>query len=80
LLQEGEPKLPADILGGMVGWVDYRKQFARERLTGAGKKSSTRLGRVTKTSRLRHQPEPPLQLFLTLEGEVIDARIADDYA
>jgi len=28
LLQEGEPKLPADILGGMVGWVDYCQQFA----------------------------------------------------
>ena len=37
LLHEGEPKLPTDVLGGAVGWVDYRKQFARKRLTSAGK-------------------------------------------
>jgi hypothetical protein len=37
LLQEAELELPADVLGGMVGWVDYGKHFARKRLASADK-------------------------------------------
>ena len=48
--------------------------------TGAGQQSLARLGRVPKSSRLRHQPVPPFQTFLAFESEVIDAGIADDHA
>ena len=78
LLPEDETKLPADVLGGMVGGVDYRKQFARKRLASRGQVTLGLPRSRTESSRLRHQPVPPFQRFPTLEGEVIDACIADD--
>jgi hypothetical protein len=36
LLEEDEPKVLADVLGDMVGRVDYRQQFTRERLLRSG--------------------------------------------